>query len=172
MDFKTYASLKRGMILQAIFQWSHYWADKVTWKCSCLILCRNSIIHIICKQNKIQAAGKTSTASPTATNATSRISNTSLTSTSTLHLIQQHLLWLILIKSLSVLSPPLHHLVFLLLHFLFPITNAELASMYFFCPISCWFPFHIQPTKSLPALRLILWLVCWPIMLWSTANIF
>jgi hypothetical protein len=28
-----------------------------------------------------------------------------------------------LIKLLSALSPPLHHLIFLLLHFLFPIKN-------------------------------------------------
>ncbi len=48
-----------------------------------ILLCRNSIIHIIHKQHKIRAAGKTGTAAPTATNATSGISNTSLTSTST-----------------------------------------------------------------------------------------
>ena len=46
-------------------------------------LCRNSIIHIIHKQNKTQAAGKTATAASTATNASSNISNTSLISTAT-----------------------------------------------------------------------------------------
>ena len=48
-----------------------------------VLLCRNSIIHIIHKQNKTQAAVKTATSASTATNATSSISNTSLTSTST-----------------------------------------------------------------------------------------
>ena len=45
-----------------------------------VLLSRNTIIHIIHKQNKTQAAGKTATAASTATNATSNMSNTSLTS--------------------------------------------------------------------------------------------
>ena len=49
-----------------------------------VLLCWNSIIHIIQKQNKTQAAGKTATAASTATNATSNMSNTYLTSTATL----------------------------------------------------------------------------------------
>ena len=62
-----------------------------------------------------------------------------------------------LIKSLSALSPPLHHPGFLLHHFLFPMTHSELASISMVCPIRCQFYFYIQPTKSLPAFRLILW---------------
>ena len=50
---------------------------------SLVLLCSNSIIHIIHKQNKTQAAGKTATAAYTATNATSHISNTSPISTAT-----------------------------------------------------------------------------------------
>jgi len=86
-----------------------------------------------------------------------------------LHWIQWHLIWLMLIKLLSALSPPLHRLLFLLLHFLFPLKNSELASISIVWPIRCQCTFHIQSTKSLPALRLILWLVCWPIMLLITA---
>ena len=48
-----------------------------------VLLCTNSIIHIIHKQNKTQAAGKTAAAASAATNATSHISNTSLISTAT-----------------------------------------------------------------------------------------
>ena len=35
MEFKAYASLKRGLILLAIFQQSQYWADKEARKCPC-----------------------------------------------------------------------------------------------------------------------------------------
>ncbi len=35
LDFKSYASLKRGLIILVIFQWSQYWADKGTVKCPC-----------------------------------------------------------------------------------------------------------------------------------------
>ncbi len=49
-----------------------------------VLLCWNSIIHIIHKQNKTQAAGKTATTASTAANAASNMSNTSLTSTATL----------------------------------------------------------------------------------------
>ena len=46
-----------------------------------VVLCRNSIIHIVYKQYKTLAIGKTDIAtSTTATNAKSKISNTSLTS--------------------------------------------------------------------------------------------
>jgi hypothetical protein len=49
-----------------------------------IFLCRNSgVIHIIHNQNQTQAADKTATAASIATNATSSISNTSITSTST-----------------------------------------------------------------------------------------
>ncbi len=50
-----------------------------------VLLCRNSgVIHVIIhKKNQTQAADKTATAASVATNATSRISNTSVTSTST-----------------------------------------------------------------------------------------
>ncbi len=48
-----------------------------------VLLRRNSIIHIIHKQNKNQAAVKTATAASIATNATSKISNTPLISIST-----------------------------------------------------------------------------------------
>jgi hypothetical protein len=50
---------------------------------SLVLLCRNSIIHIICNQNKNQTAVKTATAASIATNATSNISNISLISTAT-----------------------------------------------------------------------------------------
>ncbi len=50
---------------------------------SLVLLCRNSIIHIICKQNKNQAAVKTATSASIATNATYNISNISLISTNT-----------------------------------------------------------------------------------------
>ena len=83
MDFKAYASLKRGLILLDIFNDHNIGQTKEQENALVLLLCRNSIIHIIRKQHKIQAAGKTATAAPTATNATSSISNTSLTSTST-----------------------------------------------------------------------------------------
>ena len=76
-----------------------------------------------------------------------------------LHLVQWHLLWSMLIKLLYALSPPLHHSVFLLLHSLFPMTNSELASISIDCSIRCQYPVHIQPTKSLPVLKLICWLV-------------
>ena len=45
-----------------------------------VVLCRNSIILIVYTKYKTLAVGKTDTATPTATNATSNISNTSLTS--------------------------------------------------------------------------------------------
>ena len=45
------------------------------------VLCRNSIIHIVYTQYKTHAVGKTETATSTATNAKSKISNTSLTCT-------------------------------------------------------------------------------------------
>ncbi len=119
-------------------------------------------------QNKTQAADKTATSASTATNVTSHISNTSPISTATAS-FQCHLLRLMLIKLLYALSPPLHHSVFLLLHSLFPMTNLELASISIDCSIRCQYPVHIQPTKSLPVLKLICWLVFWPIILWSTA---
>ena len=48
-----------------------------------VLLCRNSFIHIIHKQNKTQATDKTATAASTVTNASSNILNTSLIYTAT-----------------------------------------------------------------------------------------
>ncbi len=84
IDVKAFASLQRGLILLAIFKDHNIGQTKELENDLILLLCRNrSIIHIICKKNKIQASGKTGTAAPSATNVTFSISNTSLTSTST-----------------------------------------------------------------------------------------
>ena len=84
MDFKAYASLKSGLILLAIFSTITILGRQTKELENALVLlCRNSVIHIIHKKNKTQAADKTATAAFFATNVTSSILNTSLTSTST-----------------------------------------------------------------------------------------
>ena len=51
--------MKRGLILLAIFKDHNIGQTKELENALILLLCRNrSIIHIICKKNKIQAAGK------------------------------------------------------------------------------------------------------------------
>ncbi len=84
MDSKAYTALKmRNLYSWLFFNDHNIGQTKEKENSLALLLCTYSIIHIICKQHKIQAAGKTVTAAPTATNATSIISNTSLTSTFT-----------------------------------------------------------------------------------------
>ena len=83
-DFKAYTALKKRSDTPGSFLNNHNIGQAKELENSLVPLCRNSIIHIIHKQNKTQATGKTATATSTATNATSNISNTSLTSTATL----------------------------------------------------------------------------------------
>ena len=71
-----------------------------------IFLCRNSgVIHIIHNQNQTQAADKTATAASIATNATSRISNTSITSTST-NAFDSITSSLIYANKITVFTPP------------------------------------------------------------------
>ena len=154
MDFKTYTALKRGLILLVIFSMITILDRQMSWKMPFFYCIGKVFVYKQNKINKIQANPKTAADASTATNATSNISNTSLTSTATAS--DSTTSSFINANEITVCSQStLHHLVFLLLHFLFPIKNSELASISIVCPIRCHLTFHIQPTKSLPALRLI-----------------
>ena len=167
-DFKAYTAFKRGLILLVIFSTIAILGRQRNWKMP-LFICVRIVLFILFTSNirpKLLARVPLPPLPPPMPHPTFK---TPPQLPLLLHLIQWHLLWLMLIKLLSALSPPLHHLLFLLLHFLFPIKNSELASISIVWPIRCQCTFHIQSTKSLPALRLILWLVCWPIKLLITA---